>query len=303
MDYVLTTNALTKRYGNSEALRGLSMHVPKGSIYGLVGRNGAGKTTLFRVICGLQEATTGEYSLFDIGNKEKAIFNARKRIGAVIESPAIYLNMSAQDNMKVQLRVSGVSSFERIEELLKLVGLPDTGQKKAKQFSLGMKQRLGIAVALISNPDFLILDEPMIGLDPWGIIEIRELLLKLNREYGITILISSHFLDVLPQLATHYGFIDRGKLLREISAEDLEAACRNCLLVEVSDSAALDFVLDGMNIQHKIVSPGVAEVYEKVNVSQLVNALIKLNCEVFSMRERNRSLERYYLELIEGKNY
>ena len=208
MENILTTNELKKTYGKFNALNGLSMNVPKGAIYGFVGKNGAGKTTLIRLICGLQFATDGEFTLYGKSSRGADISKARRRMGAVVETPSIYLDMTAADNLKQQYRVIGIPSFEGIPELLKLVGLGDTGKKKARHFSLGMKQRLGIAVALCGNPDFLLLDEPINGLDPQGIIEIRELILKLNRERGITVLISSHILDELSRLATHYGFID-----------------------------------------------------------------------------------------------
>ena len=211
MDYVLTTNALNKRYRSFQALNDLTMHVPKGAIYGFVGKNGAGKTTLIRVICGLQEPTTGTYALYGVENTKKEILKCRQRMGAVVETPSIYLGMSATDNLKAQYDVLGLPSYEDIPDLLKLVGLEDAGKKKAGKFSLGMRQRLGLAIALAGNPDFLVLDEPINGLDPQGIVEIRELLLKLNKERQITILISSHILDELSKLATHYGFIDKNR--------------------------------------------------------------------------------------------
>ena len=226
MEYILTTNALSKQYGHFKALNNLSMHVPKGAIYGFVGKNGSGKTTLIRLICGLQEPTSGEYILYGKKNSERGIDKSRRRMGAVVETPSIYLDMTAVDNIKEQYRVLGLPTFEGINDLLKLVGLENTGKKKAKNFSLGMRQRLGIAIALAGDPDFLVLDEPVNGLDPEGIIEIRELILKLNREQQITVLISSHILDELSRLATHYGFIDGGHIIKEISAEDLENACR-----------------------------------------------------------------------------
>ena len=204
MDYVLSTNALSKDYRKFKALSNLSMHIPKGAIYGFVGKNGAGKTTLIRLICGLQAPTEGDYSLFGIDSKDKNIIKSRQRMGAVVETPSIYLDMTAEENLKEQYRIVGMSSFDGISDLLKLVGLENTGKKKAGHFSLGMKQRLGIAIALAGSHDFLILDEPTNGLDPQGIIEVRELILKLNREYGITFLISSHILDELARLATHY---------------------------------------------------------------------------------------------------
>lgn len=303
MDFILTTNDLMKSYGKFKALNGLSMHVPKGSIYGFVGKNGAGKTTLLRVICGLQEAESGEYSLYGVNGRDKGIIAARKKMGVVIETPAIYLDMSAADNLKEQSRMLGRASSGSIQRLLKLVGLENTGRKKARNFSLGMRQRLGIAVALVGNPDFLVLDEPINGLDPQGIIEMRELLIRLNREHGITILISSHILDELSRLATHYGFIDKGRMLKEISTEELENTCRKRTCMEVSDTHALARVLDDMKVKYKVLSPSQADVYEKVNIMQLVNALSRFNCEVISMKEHDENLESYFVSLIGGTDY
>lgn len=301
MDYVLRTNALCKKYKDYKALNGLSMNVPKGAIYGFAGKNGAGKTTLIRLICGLQEPSSGDYSLYGTKNTDKKILKARRRMGAVVETPSIYLDMTAEDNLKQQYRILGLPSYDGLENILKLVGLENTGKKKAKNFSLGMRQRLGIAIALVGDPDFLVLDEPVNGLDPQGIIEIRELILKLNREQQLTVLISSHILDELSRLATYYGFIDKGRLIKEISAEDLDSACRKCIRLEVSNTRTLSRVLDGMNVEYAIVSDKAADVYAKINVSELTLALAKENCEVISMRERDESLESYYVSLLGGK--
>ncbi len=300
LDYVLTTDGLCKQYKDFKALNHLSMHVPKGAIYGFVGKNGAGKTTLIRLICGLQQPTSGKYSIYGIENSQKEILKSRRRMGAVVETPSIYLDMSAEDNLKEQYQVLGLPSFKGVDDLLKLVGLENTGKKKAKNFSLGMRQRLGIAIALAGAPDFLVLDEPINGLDPQGIIEIRELLLKLNREYQITVLISSHILDELSRLATHYGFIDNGRMVKEISAEELEAACRKCTRVEVSSTAVLSRVLDQMQVEYNIISDTTADIYAKLNVSKLTIALAAENCEVVSLQEKEESLESYYVGLVGG---
>lgn len=301
MEYVLTTSALSKRYGKFQALNGLSMHIPKGAIYGFVGRNGAGKTTLIRLICGLQEPSNGSYSIYGIDSTDKNICKSRRRMGAVVETPSIYLDMTAVDNLKQQALILGLPSYDSIPEVLKLVGLENTGRKKARNFSLGMKQRLGIAVALMGNPDFLVLDEPVNGLDPQGIIEIRELILKLNKERQITVLISSHILDELSRLATHYGFIDKGQLVKEISAEELEAACRKCIKVEVTDTKALARVLDSEKLEYEIISNNTANIYGKVNISQLVLALAKENCELLTSHEQDESLENYFINLVGGE--
>ncbi len=300
MDYVLTTDALCKQYGQFKALDGLNMHVPKGSIYGFVGKNGAGKTTLIRLICGLQRPSSGSFRLYGRRNDDPEIQKARRRMGAVVEAPAIYQDMSAEDNLKMQYRILGLPTDEGIPELLALVGLSDTGKKKARHFSLGMRQRLGIAIALAGDPDFLVLDEPVNGLDPQGIIEIRELILKLNRERQITVLISSHLLDELARLATWYGFIDRGRIVKEISAAELEAACRKCLRVEVSDARALARVLDAAHVEYEILSDATADIYAKLSVSQLVSALAEQGCELLDIQERDESLESYYMNLVGG---
>lgn len=300
MEYVLTTENLGKQYHHFKALGGLSMHIPKGAIYGFVGRNGAGKTTLIRLICGLQEPISGSFTLYGIKNSDRNIVKSRRRMGAVVETPSIYLDMTAEENLRQQYRVLGLPSFDGIPELLKLVGLPDTGKKKAKNFSLGMKQRLGIAIALAGDPDFLILDEPTNGLDPQGIIEMRELILRLNREKQITVLISSHILDELSRLATHYGIIDGGHMVKELSAEELENACRKCMRMEVTKVTALARVLDGMGIDYKVLSETKAAVYAKINISQLTLALAKEGCEVLSIEEKDESLESYFVSLVGG---
>lgn len=303
MDYVLTTNALSKEYGTFKALDTVSMHVPKGAIYGFVGKNGAGKTTLIRLICGLQTATSGEYTLYGRKNTDKEICKSRRRMGAVVETPSIYLDITAEENLKTQYRILGLPSFDGLVELLKLVGLENTGKKKAKNFSLGMRQRLGIAVALCGNPDFLVLDEPVNGLDPQGIIEMRELILKLNREHQITVLISSHILDELAKLATHYGFIDNGYLVKEISAKELDTVCRKCVSVEVTNVKILASVLDSMGVKYEILSDSRADIFAKVNIPQLTLALAKKNCELLSIQEHNESLENYFVGLIGGHKH
>lgn len=301
MEYVLKTNALKKYYGSFRALDGLTMSIPKGSIYGFVGKNGAGKTTLIRLICGLQEPTDGEYSLYGASSTDRgAIARKRCRMGAVVETPAIYADMTAEENLRQQYRILGMPSFDGIPELLKLVGLGDTGKKKAKNFSLGMRQRLGIAIALCANPDFLVLDEPVNGLDPQGIIEIRELILRLNRKEHITFLISSHILDELSRLATHFGFVDNGRIVKEISAAELEAECRKCVRMTVSDVKALCRVLDELGMEYNIISDTEAEVFGSITVSELVRRLSEQNCEVISVQERDESLEAYYINLVGG---
>ncbi len=300
MEYVLQTNSLTKKYKEFKVLNGLSMNVPKGAIYGFVGKNGAGKTTLIRLICGLQPATGGEFTLYGVKGTDREIGKARRRMGAVVETPSLYLDMTARDNLRQQYRILELPSCEGMEELLNLVGLGDVGRKKVRHFSLGMRQRLGIAVALAGDPDFLVLDEPVNGLDPQGIIEIRELILKLNRERQITVLVSSHILGELSKIATCYGFIDRGMLVKEISAGELWRECRKCLCLTVSDTRALARVLDGMGMEYTVLSDNRADIYGEAEITALVMALNEQGCRVISVKEREESLESYYMSIVGG---
>ncbi|WP_366162182.1 ABC transporter ATP-binding protein [Bacillus infantis] len=242
-DYVLTTSQLSKKYQKNMALDKVSVKIKKGSIYGFIGQNGAGKSTLIRVITGLAYPTTGTFELFGKSN-ERDIIEARKRIGTIIEGPALYPQMTAKENLEAHRLLKGIPGKECIGKTLKLVGLQDTGKKKAKNFSLGMKQRLGLAIALLGDPEFLILDEPINGLDPMGVVEIRELLKKLNREYGITILISSHILSELHLLATHYGIIHKGELLEQLSAKELQEKCQQYLHIKVDDPSKAATIIE-----------------------------------------------------------
>ena len=300
MDYVLTTNALSKTYGSFKALDSVSMHIPKGAIYGFVGKNGAGKTTLIRLICGLQTASAGEYTLYGRSSTDRNLNKSRRRMGAVVETPSIYLDMTAEENLKQQYRILGLPTFEGLTDILRLVGLEHTGKKKAKHFSLGMRQRLGIAIALCGDPDFLVLDEPVNGLDPQGIIEIRELILKLNRDYQITFLISSHILDELSRLATHYGFIDNGCIVKEISAAELEAAYSKCMRLNVTSTRPAAAVLDRLGLEYSILSDTLVDIYGDIGITTLAIALHDAGCDVISSHERNESLESYYVKLIGG---
>lgn len=302
MEIILETNELEKKYKDFKALNHLNMHIEKGAIYGLVGKNGAGKTTLIRIICGLQEPTSGTYTIYGESNNSKSIINVRKRIGAIIESPSIYGELTAKDNLILQYKLVGMPDFDGIQELLKLVGLENTGKKKAKNFSLGMKQRLGIAISLASNPDFLILDEPINGLDPQGIIEIRELILKLNKEKGITILISSHYLDELSKIATHYGFLDNGSIIKEISSVDLMKKMEHKIELVVSN--VKDFVkyFEENKISYEVIDDKKIFVYGKNNLSKLIAELSKKDLIADEIHETEESLENYYMNLIGGGN-
>lgn len=299
MEYILQTQKLCKKYGKFKALNDLTINVPKGSIYGMVGRNGAGKTTLIRVITGLNNPTSGEFSLFGVKNNDGKLLETRRKMGAVVETPSLHPEMSAKDNLIQQTKALGISD-EKLDDILKLVGLANTGKKKAKNFSLGMRQRLGIAFSLVGNPEFLVLDEPINGLDPQGIIEVREMIMRLNQEKGITILISSHILDELSRLATHYGFIEHGHVIKEMSAEELDKACRTSLHVNVNDTNILADVLNGMGAEYRLYSPNEADIFTPMQVTPLVLALNEKNCFVNTMSERHESLESYFMGLVGG---
>lgn len=299
MEYVLQTRDLCKNYGKFKALNNLTINVPKGSIYGLVGRNGAGKTTLIRILTGLNTVSSGEFVFFGVKNTDEKILETRRKMGAVVETPSLHPEMSARDNLIQQTKALGITD-EKIDEILKLVGLPDTGKKKAKHFSLGMRQRLGIAFSLIGDPEFLVLDEPINGLDPQGIMEVREMLIRLNQEKGITILISSHILDELARLATHYGFVEQGHVIKEMSAEELEKVCRKSVHVNVNDTNILADVLNGMGMEYRLYSPYEADIFSPVQVTPLVLALNEKKCIVNSMSERHESLENYFMGLVGG---
>ncbi len=303
MEYVLQTRSLTKKYKSFQALNGLTLNIPKGSVYGLVGRNGAGKTTLIRLICGLQHPTSGDYTLYGINSGSADISKARRRMGAIVEAPSIYMDMTAEENIRHQYKLLGMPSYDGINELLQLVGLENTGKKKARNFSLGMKQRLGIAIALAGDPDFIVLDEPINGLDPQGIVEIRELIMKLNREKQMTVLISSHILDELSRLATHYGIIDNGRTVKELSSEELDKACRKCIRAEVTSITALSQVLDDMGIEYSIISDKSVDIYAKLNITNLAAALSEKKCEILSLNERDESLESYFISLVGGESH
>ena len=300
MEYVFKTNAVSKKYGKFTALTEVNMDIPKGAIYGFVGKNGAGKTTLIRVMTGLNPPTSGSYELMGKSFDDKDITKARRRMGAVVEAPAIYLDMTAKDNLIQQCLMLGLPDFDCVDEILELIGLADTGKKKARNFSLGMRQRLGIGVALCGSPDFVVLDEPINGLDPQGIIEVRELILKLNKEKGITFLISSHILDELAKIATHYGFIDKGHIVRQMTAEELTEECRKSIRMKVSDISLLAKVMEEKSIDYKVIDSNTADIYAELTFSDVAKDFEDAGCTIINMQEREESLESFYLSLLGG---
>ena len=298
MNFVLETNCLRKKYKHHEALKGVYMHVPKDSVYGLIGRNGAGKTTLMRLLTGVQRESGGSYSLFGVDKNSPEIKKERRRIGAMIESPSIFLDLSAEENLKMQYRILGLPSFSSIPEILDLVGLSDTGKKKVSSFSFGMKERLGIAMALAGHPDILILDEPINGLDPEAIVEMRELIIRLNREMHMTIIVSSHILDELSKVATYYGFLDDGVMVKEISAEEMAKECRKAMRIKVEslEKAALALSLSGW--EYSVVDDDTLDVYGEINIKDVVDCL--KDAGIIDVDKRNENLEGYYISTVGG---
>ena len=289
MNFVLETNCLRKKYKHHEALKGVYMHVPKDSVYGLIGRNGAGKTTLMRLLTGVQRESGGSYSLFGVDKNSPEIKKERRRIGAMIESPSIFLDLSAEENLKMQYRILGLPSFSSIPEILDLVGLSDTGKKKVSSFSFGMKERLGIAMALAGHPDILILDEPINGLDPEAIVEMRELIIRLNREMHMTIIVSSHILDELSKVATYYGFLDDGVVVKEISAEEMAKECRKAMRIKVEslEKAALALSLSGW--EYSVVDDDTLDVYGEIKIKDVVDCL--KDAGIIDVDKRNENLK------------
>lgn len=298
MNFVLETNCLRKKYKHHEALKGVYMHVPKDSVYGLIGRNGAGKTTLMRLLTGVQRESGGSYSLFGVDKNSPEIKKERRRIGAMIESPSIFLDLSAEENLKMQYRILGLPSFSSIPEILDLVGLSDTGKKKVSSFSFGMKERLGIAMALAGHPDILILDEPINGLDPEAIVEMRELIIRLNREMHMTIIVSSHILDELSKVATYYGFLDDGVMVKEISAEEMAKECRKAMRIKVEsiEKAALALSLSGW--EYSVVDDDTLDVYGEINIKDVVDCL--KDSGIIDVDKRNENLEGYFISTVGG---
>ena len=299
---VLKTYNLCKKYKDQMAVDNVSMTIRKGDIYGFIGQNGAGKTTLIRMITGLAHRTSGEIELFG-GSGEEALNKGREFIGSLIESPAFYKNMTARENLEVSRLVRNIPGKECIDEVLNLVGLKDTGKKKVKDFSLGMRQRLGIANALLGNPKLLILDEPINGLDPMGIIEIRELLKKINKEKDMTILISSHILSELSELATTYGIISNGKLIEEITAKQLSEKCRQYIDLKVDDTARAVILLErelGIS-DYEVLEDSNIKVFSNLdNVGEVNSLLSRSGIIVESISVKGENLEEYFMNKVGG---
>ena len=302
---VLVTHGLTKRYGSATAVDHVDITLQKGDIYGLVGRNGAGKTTIIRMVAAQTLPSDGTVELFGAAGEDQ-LRKARARTGAMVEIPSFYPYLTARENLEYYRRQRGIAGAHVVEDALEQVNLADTGKKKFKTFSLGMKQRLGLALALMNRPDFLLLDEPINGLDPEGIVEFRNLLLELNRQYQTTILISSHILSELQNLATCYGFIDKGHMLEQVTAAELAEKCRDCIELKVDDAPkAAAMIEKELGLRDFEVLPGGAiRVYEGLeNPQKVTSLLVAQGINLYGLEHRGANLEDYFLNLIGGVHH
>ena len=305
MAYALRTFGLTKRYKKQLAVNGVDMCVEQGDIYGFVGENGSGKTTVIRLVTGMIAPSAGDFELFGVKSSSPEILTARKQVGAIVESPSLYLNFSAKENLKMQASLLGITDEEKCKAVLTTVGLAEVyhSNKKVGDFSLGMRQRLGIAMALLGEPKLLLLDEPLNGLDPAGIVEVRELILQLNREHGITFLISSHILSELSLVATKYGIISKGKIVREITAQELKQECRQSTYFCSTDSEKLVAILSTIVGQEDVVTfAGGARVFGTIDLNAVFAKLNEAGVAVSSVNSREAGIEEFYLSLLGVQN-
>lgn len=298
-EIAVKTNKLTKKYKNFAALDGADMTIYRGDIYGIIGRNGAGKTTLMKTITGLTNKTSGDFEIFSKSGVEAE--KERKRIGCLIEEPAFFPNLSAKQNLKYYCIQKGITDYSKIDEVLELVQLADTGNKKFKGFSLGMKQRLGIAFSILDNPDLIILDEPINGLDPIGISDLRKTFFMLNEERALTIVISSHILSELYAVANRFLFIDKGKVIKEMTKEELDLECQKCLVIRLDDSKKAVQVLENkLNItNYKVINEHEVRIYdEQIDNGQVNMALSLEGVMVTELYTSGISLEDYFKSLV-----
>lgn len=304
-DYVLQTNQLSKNFKGSVALDKVNLSIRKGSIYGFIGQNGAGKSTLMRIVTGLAFPSDGTIELFGASD-EQALTQARKRMGLIIESPSLFPHMTAVENLEVNRLLRGIPGKDCVARMLELVGLQGTGRKKVKNFSLGMKQRLGLAIALLGDPEFLILDEPTNGLDPMSVIEMRGLLKQLNHERGITIMISSHILSELHLLASHYGIIHHGKLLEQLTAQELNDKCQQYVYIKADDSDKAATVIQnklGTN-DFEVMPDGAIKLYSCIEQpGKVSSALFSAGLEVEQFMPMGEDLESYFMKRIGGAEH
>lgn len=299
-EWIIKSDRLTKLYGKTAALKDANIRIKKGSIYGLVGNNGAGKTTFLKILAGQIRSTSGSFTMMG-EDTEAGYRQARTKTGAIIETPGFYPKLTARQNLEYYRIQRGIPGKESVDRMLELVGLADAGKKKFANLSLGMKQRLGLALALMGDPELLILDEPINGLDPAGIVEIRNLLLKLNKEKGVTILISSHILTELENIATDYGFLSRGELAEQISAEKLREKCRTFLEIKVTDAAAYSALLESEMLcsNYRVLPDNCIHILEKVdNIADYSALAVSHGIGLLGFEMKEINLENYYMNLI-----
>lgn len=295
--YAIETNNLTKKYKNKTVVDKVNLFVPEGSIFGFVGENGAGKTTIMRLLTGLSEPSGGSYKLFDVSNTDRKIYETRSHISAIVESTSLIPTMNAMENLKFAYLYLGLSQEIDFDQLLKTVGLIDVGNKKVKDYSLGMRQRLGIALALLNEPRLLLLDEPMNGLDPEGIAELRDLLINLNKK-GITILISSHILSELEKIATHYGILSHGRLIKTITSEELHNDVRKSKQFVFKQIDGIEMVLKLEKIKEYKITNNTLTIFNEFDLSSFINSLVKNNYNILDIISKDESIEDYYLSLL-----
>lgn len=297
---LLSTHGLTKQFGHKKAVDSVDIHIKKGAVYGFIGRNGAGKTTFLKMISGLAKPTSGEIEMF--GYKGKDLKKIRSRVGCLIETPGLYGNMDAYGNLVIKCKLLGIKKKGYVSEILKIVGLHDIGNKKVKTFSLGMKQRLGIALALVGEPDLMVLDEPINGLDPQGIAEVRDTILQLQKERNMTILISSHILEELSKICTDYGIIHEGSLLQELTREELVKHCSERMELTLDEPEKALPLLDAMGfVNYQVVDKEHIHIYERLEESAAVNMeLAKAGIMLKGIAITSEELESYYLNLTGG---
>ena len=300
MEYILTTDKLTKAYGSTRAANAVSLHIKKGDVYGLIGRNGAGKTTILKMICGLSHPTSGSVTF--MGKTGAEVSNELHKIGSLIETPGLFPKITAYQNLKIKCILCGKNSDEYIHSLLKQVGLDHAAHKPTQNFSLGMKQRLGIALALVGDPEFIVLDEPINGLDPQGIAEMREIIHNLSKERGMTVIVSSHILDELAKVADSFGIINNGQLIDEFTSEELGRRCGKYVLLKTGDIEKSCQVLSDNGIRkYEVLKDGEIKIYEEIDdTSKLVVALVRANVAVYEIATAQSTLEEYYLNRTGG---
>ncbi|MBO4651098.1 MAG: ABC transporter ATP-binding protein [Clostridiales bacterium] len=302
MSIIVFTDRISKAYGGKLAVNQVSIHVERGEVYGLIGRNGAGKTTLLKMLANLATPTSGSYAIYDVNGQQTP--EMRSKVGVLIEDPGVFQNLSAFQNLKAKAIASGIKNDQYLNDLLSFVGLYGVGKKPVKNFSLGMRQRLGIAIAMVNEPELLLLDEPINGLDPQGIAEVRNLIHRLCVEKHISIIISSHILEELSKVANRYGIIHNGVLMAEATKEELLSRCSPRLILRTSDNNAAQLLLREIGINDFSVFDDHLEIRERALEGGAISmALAQKGIQTLEMKTEGQSLEDYYFRLTGGATY